>query len=127
MATLKSTAAKKPTTTQPAAKKKAPATSKATAKAKTTKTETAKKPATTVKKPATTTSKPAAPAAKKPVTRAKAVPATAFGPTPEHRHKMIQDAAYFMAERNGFAGGAMDYWIAAEAQIEITLSGKSKK
>ncbi len=122
MATSKSVAAKKPAAPKPAAKK-----TTAAARKPTTKTATAKKPATTVKKPATKVSKPAAPAAKKPVTRAKAVPVKAFTPTPEQRYKMIQDAAYFMAEKNGFAGGAMDYWIAAEAQIEVMLSGKSKK
>ena len=37
---------------------------------------------------------------------------------------MVQDAAYFRAERNGFKGGAMDYWIAAEAEISKFLSGK---
>lgn len=40
---------------------------------------------------------------------------------------MVQDAAYYIAERNGFAGGSMDYWIQAEAEIEALLSGKAKK
>ncbi len=37
---------------------------------------------------------------------------------------MVQDAAYFLAERNSFKGGALDYWIAAEAEISEFLAGK---
>jgi len=33
------------------------------------------------------------------------------------RYKMIELAAYYMAEKNGFAGNAADYWIAAEVVI----------
>ena len=40
---------------------------------------------------------------------------------------MVQDAAYFIAEKNGFESGSMDYWIAAEAEIAVLLSGKGKK
>jgi hypothetical protein len=40
---------------------------------------------------------------------------------------MVQDAAYFIAEKNGFKSGSMDYWIAAEAEIAVLLSGKGKK
>ncbi len=121
MATSKSTA-KKPATTKPAVKKKTSATAKASAKTVTTKTAAAKKPATT-------RSKAAAPAAaKKPAARAKAAPAkTSIKPTPEQRYKMVQDAAYFIAERNGFQAGSMDYWIAAEIEIEAQLSGKRPK
>lgn len=39
---------------------------------------------------------------------------------------MIQEAAYFLAEKNGFASGAMDYWVKAEAQIDAMLAGKKK-
>ena len=39
---------------------------------------------------------------------------------------MIQEAAYFLAEKNGFASGAMDYWVTAEAQIDAILAGKKK-
>jgi hypothetical protein len=39
---------------------------------------------------------------------------------------MVQDAAYFIAEKNGFKAGSMDYWIAAEAEITAVLSGKKK-
>jgi Protein of unknown function (DUF2934) len=116
MATSKSTTTAK----KPAAR--TTVTSKAT-----TKTATAKKPATTVKKPAAKVSKPAAApvAAKKPAVPAKAAPAKAPAAlSPEQRYKMVQDAAYFIAERNGFKAGSMDYWIAAEAEITALLSSK---
>jgi hypothetical protein len=48
-------------------------------------------------------------------------------PTPEQRYRMVQDAAYFIAERHGFERGAMDYWLAAEAEIEALLAGNGKK
>lgn len=35
----------------------------------------------------------------------------------EERHKMIQDAAYFIAERNNFAGDPHSFWLEAEAQL----------
>lgn len=37
--------------------------------------------------------------------------------SPEQRYKMIEVAAYYLAEKNGFAGNPVDYWIAAEIQI----------
>ena len=41
----------------------------------------------------------------------------------ERRYRMIQDAAYYLAEKSGFSGNAVDYWIRAEKQID---SRKSK-
>lgn len=40
------------------------------------------------------------------------------------RYKMIEVAAYYMAEKNGFAGHAADYWIAAEKEIDKKLAKK---
>lgn len=40
------------------------------------------------------------------------------------RYKMIEVAAYYMAEKNGFAGHAVDYWIAAEKDIDKKLAKK---
>ena len=40
------------------------------------------------------------------------------------RYKMIEVAAYYMAEKNGFAGHAADYWIAAEKEIHKKLDKK---
>ncbi len=76
------------------AKPKAAAAKKetsATKKASTAKTTAAKKPA--AKKTKTTTS------------------------DLEQRYKLIEVAAYYIAEKDGFAGNPVDYWIAAELQI----------
>ena len=87
------------------------------AKPKTAKVTAAKKVATkksiapTVKKtaaPVTKNKTPAKPATKKIPTK----------PTPEERYRMVQTAAYFIAERNGFCGCSTGHWVAAE--IEIT-------
>lgn len=40
------------------------------------------------------------------------------------RYKMIEVAAYYMAEKHGFAGHAADYWIAAENEIDKILAKK---
>jgi hypothetical protein len=40
----------------------------------------------------------------------------------EQRYRMIEIAAYFIAEKDGFASNPFDYWLAAEA--EINQSGK---
>jgi hypothetical protein len=55
------------------------------------------------------------------------VRATAAGPrvalTPEQRHAMIAEAAYYRAERRGFAPGAeLQDWLAAEAEIDHALA-----
>ena len=72
-----------------------------------------------------TSAKKAAPkAAKKletkPVVKQAAAAKTAI--SPEDRYKMIQDAAYFIAERHGFNGDSAYFWSLAEAEI----SGKLK-
>lgn len=41
--------------------------------------------------------------------------------TPEHRYRMVETAAYFIAERNGFQGDAAEHWRAAELEIERLL------
>lgn len=59
------------------------------------------------------------------VTRKRAVPAPkAPRPGPE-RLAMIAEAAYFRAERRGFAPGAeVQDWLEAEAEIERLLLGR---
>ncbi len=57
------------------------------------------------KKPATSTRKPAAKKAK------------AAAVSPEHHYRMVEVAAYYLAEKDGFTGNPVDYWIAAELQI----------
>lgn len=95
MATPKATTAK--TTSKPAAAKKTAAPKAATA---------AKKPAT----------------AKKPAAPRKTATKKSAGVGPEERYRMIEVAAYFLAERNGFAGSPVDYWTAAEIQISKLLA-----
>lgn len=105
MATSKSKAApaKKPAAAKTTAKKTATAKAPAAKKAAVKKVAVAKKPAA---------KKPAAPRAKK------------GSPTPEERYRMVQEAAYFIAEKDAFSGCSTDYWITAEAQIELMLKGK---
>jgi hypothetical protein len=40
----------------------------------------------------------------------------------EERYRMVEVAAYFLAERNGFKGSPVEYWTAAEIQISKLLS-----
>jgi hypothetical protein len=40
------------------------------------------------------------------------------------RYKMIEVAAYYIAEKNGFAGHSTDYWAAAEKEIDKKLAKK---
>ncbi|MBK9019010.1 MAG: DUF2934 domain-containing protein [Sulfuritalea sp.] len=96
-----------------ATKTKAPATRKATP-AKTVTTE--KKPTVKMSDPKPTPKKaPAKPAvarAKKP----KSVPA-------EQRRNYIEMAAYYIAERRGFApGNPLEDWVQAEAEIDRLLA-----
>mgnify|MGYP000098861281 CR=1 FL=1 len=85
-----------------AVKPKKASTTKAAAKPKAApKKEAAAKKVAAPKKAA------AKPAAKK----------TKAGMTPEHRYRMIEVAAYYLAEKDGFAGSPVEYWIAAELQI----------
>ena len=42
-------------------------------------------------------------------------------PTPEERYRMVETAAYFIAERNSFQGDPAGYWAAAEIEIATLL------
>lgn len=85
---------------------------------------TAKK--TTTRKTTTTADKPVA--AKKTTTRkpaaskAKSADISVSKINPEERYRMVEVAAYFLAERSGFAGNPVEYWTAAEAQISKLLN-----
>ena len=71
-------------------------------------TKAAAKPKATPKKEAAAKKVAAKPAAKK----------TKAGSTsPEHRYRMIEVAAYYLAEKDNFAGSPVEYWIAAELQF----------
>ena len=46
--------------------------------------------------------------------------------TPEERHGMICNAAYYLAERRGFAGGdPFQDWVEAEKEVERLLGGST--
>lgn len=100
------------TTAQKAAPKSAAAPKKSTASkpAAAPKKTAASKPETAPKK---TVAKSAAPK--------KAVAPKKLQPGPEELYRMIQTAAYFIAERNGFVGDSKAYWAEAEAQITSIL------
>ena len=79
------------------------------------------------KSPAKKAAAPKAAAAKKPA--AKAAPVAKAAPaakkpvlSPEQRYKMVQDAAYFIAERHGFSGDSAYFWSLAEAEINAKLN-----
>ena len=103
--------------------------------AKTKKTSTAKKtttapapalPTTTVApvvKPVAPAAKPVAPAA--PVAKSVATPASATKTAnAAERAKMIEVAAYVLAEKNGFRGDAKAYWLQAEKDVDVKLGKK---
>lgn len=50
-------------------------------------------------------------------------PATekAAKPTPEERYRMVETAAYFIAERHGFQGRSDEHWAAAELEVAARL------
>ena len=73
------------------------------------------------KTPAKKAAPKAAVAAKKPAAKA-AVAAKKSAVTPEQRYKMIEEAAYYIAERHGFNGDSASFWSLAEAEINAKLS-----
>lgn len=42
-------------------------------------------------------------------------------PSPEERYRMVETAAYFIAERSGFSGDSTEHWAAAEREILTKL------
>jgi hypothetical protein len=62
--------------------------------------------------------------AQKETTLQKSVPRASFNPPAEADwHRMISEAAYFLAQRRSFqSGSALDDWLAAEALIKSQLS-----
>lgn len=86
------------------------------------KKESAPKAASTAKAPS------AAKAPKKTAAPKKAAAPVAKAKTgkmgAEEHYRMVEVAAYFIAERNNFAGHPVDYWAEAEKQIDKLLAGK---
>ncbi len=81
-----------------------------------------KKPAP-AKKPAPKKAAPKKDPAKKPTTKKASAPKSATMSGFE-RYKMIEVAAYYLAEKKGFSGHSADYWIAAEKEINKKLAKK---
>lgn len=81
---------------------------------------TAKK--TTAKKatPKAVVAKPAKAATTKTTSRKKVSKLAVI--TSEDRLKMIEEAAYYIAEKNGFGSNHMDYWLQAEQEIDAKLN-----
>jgi hypothetical protein len=84
---------------------------------KTTAKKAAPKRAAAAKKPAVKT-----PAPKKAAPAVKKAPAAKVALSPEERYRMIQDTAYYIAERHGFNGDSAYFWSLAEAEINDKLS-----
>lgn len=100
-------------------------TAAAPKKAAAPKAAPAKKPAAAKAAPAA--KKPVAKAAAKPAAKKAAPKAAAKATKPnkisnEERYRMVEVAAYFLAERNGFKGSPVEYWTTAEAQIAKLLA-----
>ena len=92
---------------------------------KSAKTATAKKPVGESKKaraPAVKRALPPTPKPKSP--RTKAAPASIKPDakiSPEERYRMVETAAYFIAEQHGFQGRSDEHWAAAERAIASKL------
>jgi len=106
---------------------KAPATRKAataTAENKSPAKQTAAAPATASDAPQPAATAPVEGAAPvetaAPVEAAPAAPAVAR-PSAEERYRMVESAAYFIAEKDGFQGCATHYWTLAEREIAVSL------
>jgi hypothetical protein len=47
--------------------------------------------------------------------------------TPEERQRFVSEAAYFIAERRGFAAGShVEDWLQAESEIDQMLAGTTR-
>lgn len=65
-----------------------------------------------------------APAKKAPAKKASAKKKAKKAVSAEKRYNMIQDAAYYLAEKSGFTGNTLDHWTRAEKQINAQLKSK---
>lgn len=85
-------------------------------------TETTGKKASPAKKAAAKTAAPKT-VSKSATPRKKAAKSSVI--TSEERYKMIETAAYYIAEKNGFSTNNMDHWLAAEQEVDAKLNGAS--
>ena len=115
-----STAASHSPARKPAAKKIA---------AEHSESKTAAKKPTAAKKTAVAVSKTSSPKAERPAATAKIAPAVNIGKTAvthDGRYSMIATAAYFIAEKRGFAGNQeMQDWISGEREIDAMLNARA--
>ena len=88
---------------------------------KTTTKKAAAKPVAAKKAPAKAAAKAPAKVAAKPTAAAKPKAASKPVVTPEQRYCMIQEAAYYIAERHGFNGDSAYFWSLAEAEISAKI------
>lgn len=51
------------------------------------------------------------------------LPAQLAGLSNEERYRYVAEAAYYIAERNGFAGDPVDYWLQAETEVASLIVG----
>jgi hypothetical protein len=109
--TAKKAPAKKKAAAKKAPAKKAPAKKKAAAKKAPAKKAPAKKKAAAKKAPAKKAPAKKKAAAKKPKY------------TPEQVYSMIEQAAYFAGQNDGFRKDPAEYWTQAEAQINEMIKG----
>ncbi|HYE06746.1 MAG TPA: DUF2934 domain-containing protein [Planctomycetota bacterium] len=92
---------------------------KAEAKASASAGGAAAKPAPAPMKPAPAAAAKAAPAAPAPTA---VKPAATAKPTAAERQRRIAEAAYFLAQRRGFApGGAVQDWLTAERNVDAAI------
>ena len=47
--------------------------------------------------------------------------------SPAERYRLIEQAAYFRAEKTGFQGDPQAHWTAAEHEVDAILTGKARK
>lgn len=109
-ATAKKPVVKKTATEKPTAKK----TVVAVAKPKKTNVQKVKEVAINVSEKKITAKKPAD-SVVKPATTQK----TMRKPTPEERYRMVETAAYFIAEQHCFQGRSDEHWAAAERKLNL--------
>ncbi|OQA29425.1 MAG: hypothetical protein BWY59_00318 [Verrucomicrobia bacterium ADurb.Bin345] len=57
----------------------------------------------------------------------KAPKAAAAAVSPEERLKMVEQSAYFRAEKAGFTGDSHAHWLAAEAEVDALLKSQGRK
>jgi len=69
----------------------------------------------------TKTKPPAKKAAAAKVKPSAAAKKTVANPSPEERYRMVQTAAYFIAEQYGFEGHSDEHWAVAEREIAEKL------